>query len=192
MARIVIVHRWQGKPEADWYPWLQKQLESKGHQVLVPAMPDPEHPNIYSWLAQLAKSVGRVDEKTFFVGHSIGCQTVLRYLAHSPNQGVAGGVVLVAPWEKLKPESYEDPEDYAVARPWLEMPIPWELARTHAKHFFCLFSDHDPYVALDEEKTFKQKLGAETLVEKGKGHYTQYDGVKELLIVLEKLNGMMK
>ncbi|MFH0970691.1 MAG: alpha/beta fold hydrolase [Candidatus Diapherotrites archaeon] len=192
MSRIVIVHRWQGSPNADWYPWLRKELEKQGHEAIIPAMPDPNHPNIHAWLGCLVKMVGGIDEHTFFVGHSMGCQAILRYLAHTPNNGVAGGVVLVAPWTRLKPESYENPTDEAIARPWLEMPIPWDVVKSRSKKFFCLFSDNDPFVLADENKVFEKKVNAKTLVEKGKGHFTQYDKCVELPIVLNELESMMR
>lgn len=192
MVRIIIVHRWWGNPGVDWYPWLRKALESKGHDVIIPKMPDPNHPNIQTWVTALSKSAGKVDEKTFFVGHSIGCQTILRYLPQIPNNGIAGGVVLVAPWTKFKPTDEDTEEDIATGRPWVETPLQWEFAKAHAKKFFCLFSDDDPYVYTEEEKTFKQKLGAETKMEHAKGHYTQENKTKELPIVLEQLEKMMK
>lgn len=192
MARIIIVHRWQGDPRGDWYPWLKKELEAQGHSVSIPAMPDPNHPNIHTWIAALAKATGKVDEKTFFVGHSIGCQTILRYLAHVPNQGVAGGIVLVAPWTKLSPESFESEEDRTIMRPWLEMPIPWDLLRVHAKKVVCFFSDNDPFVYAEEGKLFKQKLNAEIFIEKNKGHYTADDGCMRVPSVLEQLEKMIQ
>ncbi len=192
MAHIIIVHRWQGNPNGDWYPWLKKELDAKGHSVIVPKMPDPNHPTIQTWIAALSKVAGKVDESTFFVGHSIGCQTILRYLPHIPNNEVAGGVVLVAPWTKLKPTDEDTEEDIATGRPWVEMPLPWELAKVHAKKFFCLFSDDDPYVYTEEEKTFKQKLGAETKMEHAKGHYTELDGIKHLPVVLGQIEKMIQ
>ncbi|MEK6821337.1 MAG: alpha/beta hydrolase, partial [archaeon] len=141
MSRVILIHRWQGSPGADWYPWLKRELESRGHEVVIPSMPDPDTPNMHAWMGAIARVAGVVDENTFFVAHSIGCQAVLRYLAHVPNHGVAGGVVLVAPWTRLKEESFDSEADRVVARPWLELPLPWDAAKAQAKKFFCSFSD---------------------------------------------------
>ena len=77
--RVFIVHGWGAYPQDDWIPWLKGQLEDKGCEVYNPSMPDTEHPQIETWLSFLANLVGDVDENTYFVGHSIGCQTILRY-----------------------------------------------------------------------------------------------------------------
>src|SRR3989338_3630464 len=89
--KVYIIHRWDGSPSLDWYPWLKEELEKKSFEVFVPKMPEPNHPKI-------AKNP---DEDTYFVGHSIGCQTILRYL-EKINKKV-GGAVLVAGWLVLHP-----------------------------------------------------------------------------------------
>ncbi len=48
--------------------------------VQVPAMPNTAEPKIETWVPFLEKLVGKPDKDTYLVGHSIGCQTILRYL----------------------------------------------------------------------------------------------------------------
>lgn len=74
--RVFIVHGWDGNPESNWFPWLKKELENKGFEVFVPQLPDPNNPRIYNWIPKLAKTVGKASEQTYFVGHSMGCQTI--------------------------------------------------------------------------------------------------------------------
>ena len=186
MKCVIIVHRWEGNPEADWYPWLKKELLGKGFEVLVPELPDPEAPDIETWVSALAEAVGTPDEQTILVGHSLGGQTILRYLAGLNNQKV-GGVVLVAPWFKLTPEATPDEEFKAIADPWLNTPLDFEKAKQAAGKIVAIFSDNDPYVPLDQKDFFSQKLGAETLVVPRQGHFTQDDGVTEFKVVLDKI-----
>ena len=192
MARIIAIHGWQGSPHRDWFPWLKKNLESKGHNVIVPEMPATQHPVIQPWVSTLTKITGKLDENTFLVGHSIGCQTILRFLAKMKTNEKVGGVILVAPWTKLKPTSYETPADKAIIQPWLEVPIPWEHAKVRAQKFVCFFSDDDPFVYVENSKVFKEKLGAEIIIEKNKGHYSEGEGIKEIPSVLKKIESIMK
>src|SRR4030067_3524668 len=99
--RAIIVHRWDVKPQDDWYPWLKQELTASGFKVEVPEMPRTEAPVIKEWVEKLAQVVGEPDRQTFLVGHSIGCQTIIRYLATLTENQKAGGGLLVAPWLHL-------------------------------------------------------------------------------------------
>ncbi len=46
MKRVIIVHGWEASPEGGWRPWLRKELEDRGFEVHVPAMPDTNNPKI--------------------------------------------------------------------------------------------------------------------------------------------------
>ncbi|MBI2582787.1 alpha/beta hydrolase, partial [Candidatus Azambacteria bacterium] len=66
--RVFIIHGWEGYPEEGWFPWLKRELESRGFEVRVPAMPDTAKPKIEAWISYLAELVGKPDENTYFVG----------------------------------------------------------------------------------------------------------------------------
>lgn len=176
MKRAVIVHGWGGYPKEAWIPWLTQKLEQRGYAVEVPAMPDTDHPRMETWIPKLAEVVGSPDEEVVLIGHSIGCQTILRYLATITD--CVGKVVLVAPWVGLV--GLGDNEEEAIAKPWLETPIDFVSAKMHAKSFLLLFSDNDPFVELANKEMLDRALGGISLVFSGKGHFTQEDGVNEL------------
>ena len=188
MKRVFIVHGWASSPEDGWFPWLKKELEQKGFQVEVPAMPDPDEPKIESWVQALSEAVGRADEDTFFVGHSIGCQTILRFLERLPADQKIGGMALVAGWLTL--QGLETDEEEEMARPWLEKPIQFEKVKAQAGSIVALFSDDDPFVPRENEELFEKRLGAKIIVEHGKGHFSEGDGVKELPSALEAVLAM--
>ena len=95
--RVFIVHGWSGSPYKDWIPWLKSELQTRGFEAYAPEMPDPDEPDIAEWVHMLKMSVGKPDRNTFFVGHSIGCQTILRFLETLGEGEETGGAVLVAP-----------------------------------------------------------------------------------------------
>lgn len=168
--RIFIIHRWDGSPSKDWLPWVKAEMEKKGFEVIVPEMPNAEEPKIEEWVPFLAKLVNDVDENTFFIGHSIGCQTIMRYLESSYPKKV-GGIIFVAPWFNLI--NLEDEESKAIARPWLETSIDLEKVRSATDNITVFMSDNDPFVPLSDKEIFQEKLGAKVIVEKNKGHFNQ-------------------
>ncbi len=191
-SRVFIIHGWDDTPTNGWFPWLKKQLEADGVEVHLPTMPDPAHPDIELWVNFLKHAVGTPDAQTFFVGHSIGCQTILRYLSRIPDDVQVGGVVLVAGWVNLKPESLEDEETAAVARPWLDRPLDWPVMRKHAEKFVAILSDDDQFVPIEDGKIFARELGAELHIEHQKRHLGGFDGVNVLPSALNALRGMME
>lgn len=183
--RVFIIHGWDGYPEEGWFPWLKQEFEKNGFQVQVPAMPEPAEPKIGAWVSHLAKTVGDVDENTFFVGHSIGCQTILRYLESLPTDKKVGGVIFVAGWFTLM--NLETDEEKEIAQPWLETPIDFEKVKQRTRKFFAVFSDNDEVVPFNNKELFEQRLGAKTAVEHQKGHFSGSDGVNDLSGVLESI-----
>lgn len=187
VKRVFIIHGWSGFPDEGWFPWLKKELVKKGFKAEIPAMPNPDFPKINEWVSFLAKAVKKADENTFFVGHSIGCQTILRYLESLPQGAKVGGVVLVAGWLHLTEETFKEEGAEEIASPWLDTPIDWDKILLHADKFTAIFSANDLYVPLSDSKIFMKKLDAKLIVEHGKGHFSGSDNVNELPSVLAEL-----
>lgn len=189
VKRVFIVHGWDGNPQEGWFPWLKKELEKRGFYVEVPKMPDTSKPKIDAWVSYLSKTVGNADENTFFVGHSVGCQTILRYLETLPNQMLVSGCVFVAPWFNLVGLT-EDEE--RIIRPWLEKPIEFTRVKLHTSNFISIFSDNDPFVSLENKNLFKNLLGSKIIVKHKKGHFSGEDNITKLSVVLESLINITK
>lgn len=187
MKKIIIVHGWSGASGKDWLPWLKSELEKKGHEVLVPDMPDPDEPVIEKWVAHLSETIGSTgsDGNTYFVGHSMGCQTILRYLERLPAETKTGGAVFVAGWFNL--ENLEDDEVRALAKPWLETPINLAKVKIMLPKSTLIISDNDPYDAFEKNKEKFSELGSKIVELHNTGHITAEDGFTELPQALSEL-----
>lgn len=184
MKKVYIIHRWSGGPNDDWRPWLKQELEKRGYQVFSLAMPDPYTPVIKKWVDKIAEEVGTLDEETFFVGHSIGCQAILRYLETVDTQ--VGGAFFVAGWFDL--HNLEDEEVKEIAKPWIETKIDLEKVENNLQKSCLFISDNDPYGCFDLNKEKFNELGSEIIVLPNAGHITEDDGFKELPVLLENFN----
>lgn len=192
MTRVFIIHGWCGYLGEGWQSWLKNELEKEGFAVQTPEMPNPEKPIIDEWVPFLRQIVGNRDEDTYFVGHSIGCQAVLRFIESLPKGSKIGGAVLVAGFVNLTDDAYEDEEDKNIAKPWLETPIDWDKIKTHTENFVCIFSDNDPVVTIDNSKVFEEKLNAKVVVEHGKLHFSGEQGISELASARDELLELIK
>ncbi len=183
MKRVIIVHQWMAGAEGDWRPWLKTELERLGYSVQLPEMPDIDTPLIEKWVSKLAEVVGIPDKNTYFVGHSIGCQTILRYL-ETINVPV-GGAVFVAGWFNL--ENLEDEETAAIAKPWIETPINLENVKAVLPKSTLIISDDDPFGCFEENKAKFAQIMTKGIVMSNAGHLSAVDGFTELPVIVEEL-----
>ena len=72
MKRVIIVHGWNGRPDAGWMKWINKELTNKGYKVIAQRMPNPDFPKIEPWVSKLKEIIGKVDKDLFFIGHAGG------------------------------------------------------------------------------------------------------------------------
>ena len=185
MQRIFLIHGWGGSSHNDWFPWAKNALEAQGYRVFVPEMPETEHPKIDPWVNALMETVGEPKPDDVFIGHSIGCQAILRYLERLPEEQKVGKLVLIAPWWFLTLDVDEEQSD---ADPWLKIDVDFGKIKTKADKFVAVFSDNDPFVILEKNiKFFKENLNPETVIKEKKGHFTESDGIKDLPFLLELL-----
>lgn len=157
MKRILVVPRWSGTQESDWYPWLRGHVEIE----VSPLRPTPDAPEIEPSVAELRSRLQEPRE-TLFVGHSVGCQVVLRTLAALGRP--ADGVLLVAGWWTVD-------EPWDSIRPWIDTPV--ETERIIADRMRVLLSDNDPFTA-DYETTrrlFERRVGATVEIHPGAKHF---------------------
>jgi hypothetical protein len=171
MKRVFIVHGWGGNPNKEWMPWLKTKIENAGYEVHVPAMPDADTPEIGPWVSHLTQVVGTPDKDTYFVGHSIGCQTILRYLEtiHTP----VGGALFVAGWFNL--ENLEDEESEKIAVPWINTPIDIRKIKKILPKSILLISKDDPYGAFQENIDKFSQFVTHSSVFDHAGHFTEHE-----------------
>lgn len=184
--RVFFIHGWEGSPEEGWRPWLREQLEVKGFTVINLSMPDTNHPQMNEWIATLSDAVGEPDKDCFFVGHSLGCITILRYLESLPRTATVrglpeekkvGGALLVAAFT----------EDLGIneIKTFFTKAINWEKIKKHCDNFTVLLSDNDHYIPLSYGDIFKEKLNAKIIIKHDLGHFNGDDVPAEIPAVLD-------
>ncbi len=191
MKRVFIIHGWGANPESDFIPWLKNALESKGIFVKTPAMPNTGSPKIDEWISHLSSEVGNPDGDTYLIGHSMGAQAIIRYLARLGDGEMIGGALLIAGFVRVKDDAL-DYKGKETLRPWIETPIDWEMAKQHSRAIVSISSDNDPYIEVSDSDVFRERLGARIIVIPRAGHFRERDGYKELHAALNEIMKMMK
>ncbi len=178
MKKVYIIHGWGLDSNMPWIKWLEKELSQRGIQVQSFDMPNTDEPKIEEWVGYLRENVSKVDEHTYFVGHSIGCQTIMRFLEKEPKHLKVGGCIFVAPWINLIGLGNEE---LKIAHPWLNKKINFERILDHTGNIICIFSSNDHFISEKEWKKFEEGLNARIIIKKGKGHFEEEKRLEEIL-----------
>ncbi len=178
-----MVHGWSGSPEEHWFPWVKAKLEKEGYKVDAPFMRTHDNPVIEEWVGHLEEIAGDYDEETVFIGHSIGCQAILRFVEKVGRK--AKGAIFVAGWFNL--ENMETVEEETIARSWIEISVDLEKVKKLIPKSVLIISDNDPYGVFEFNKQKFAELGSKIIVLPKAGHVTSSDGYNELPILINEI-----
>ncbi|MFJ8041168.1 alpha/beta hydrolase [Kitasatospora sp. NPDC096147] len=168
MSEIIVSHAFSAGPEVLWYPGLKAELEAEGHRVTIPALPEPQAPEVGGWAAALAGAAAGADPAgTVLVGHSLGGVNLLRVLEQhdTEGRGAFAGVVLVATMSREV--------GYDALAPFFAGGFDWARIRAAAGRVRVLVADDDPVLAPDVHvhvRDFVEELGAGAVVLPEGGH----------------------
>lgn len=70
-TNFVLLHGYTGSPDKNFFPWLKKELESRGYSVTVPNLPNSSNPTVMEQVNYVLKNC-KFDENTILLGHSLG------------------------------------------------------------------------------------------------------------------------
>lgn len=164
--RLVIVPRWAGGADSDFYPWLREQLADAFDSVVtVKLAPSADAPKIEASVASLRAQLSGETANTILLAHSVGCQIVMRTLAE-PDTGPVAATLLVAGWFAID-------EPWDTIRPWVEEPIDTEQTRASIGALRVLVSTDDRYTAdyRATQAAFESRLGAKVRLVDGSNHF---------------------
>ena len=179
MKKVYIIHGWGGSSSSEpWFQWMKRELKNKGFDVVAFDMPNTDNPKIEEWVGYLEENIKDADEKTYFIGHSIGCQTILRFLEKLHKHKKIGGCVFVAPFFDL---INQEPEELKIAHLWTNTKIDFSRILDHCNNFLAIFSDNVPYVHLDEIEKFRKNLGAKIIIKHDEEHFNETEKIPEIL-----------
>ena len=77
---VLILHGIQGHAGIHWQQWLHNQLVAQGQNVLMPSLPDADHPDRKTWLKHVHEILQEVDTKQLvLVAHALGVASALDF-----------------------------------------------------------------------------------------------------------------
>jgi predicted alpha/beta hydrolase family esterase len=172
VERVFIVHGWGSNPNRNWFPRIKEELQQVGFDVHVPRMPWPYWPDRKGWVKRLSEEVGAPDENTHFIGHSLGCTTILLYLQSIKTK--VGSVIFVAPWIENQKQSWTQ---RMLLGTWKQVRILFSTAKRNVEGFSTILSDNDTYIPVSIEGLCRRHFGSDVVIAHGSNHFDRMEKV---------------
>lgn len=181
---VLILHGIGGYPGKHWQGWLANELEKQGQKVLMPALPEPDHPDRKEWLKVVTKTLTSVDhQQLVIVGHSLGVVTALDYLIAS-GQNILGFVSVGGFFEDYGAEL----NSYYMRQRAIDMSV----VRSLIQEAYVYYGDDDPYVPQATLSSLAQGLGVSPRIIKAGGHLNTDSGYTSFPDLLDTIMDMTR
>ncbi|MFF3690849.1 RBBP9/YdeN family alpha/beta hydrolase [Streptomyces sp. NPDC002187] len=164
---FLILHGWQNRrPAGHWQHWLAGELAGRGHHVTYPQLPDPDRPDLQSWLGRLgtlleAQRDTRAHERVV-ICHSLAVLLWLHAVARAGAR--ADRVLLVAPPSGEVIAGYEEVAGFGGPR------ATGAQVGAAAGSTRLVAGDDDPYCPGGAAEQYGRPLGLATDVVPGGAH----------------------
>jgi len=163
--KYVILHGFQSAPDRPRMLWYKSELEKMGHEVVMPALPNPDDPVEHEWV-EAALNATSYDENTVLVGHSLGAVTALK-VAERLKKPILR-IVTVGGFTNCEFKDKKRP--FEVTWKWS---FDGEKIRQNAKSFTVLHDPKDYAISNAHAKALGELLGvAVTLGISTESHFT--------------------
>lgn len=182
MKKALIVHGVYGTPKENWFPWLKKELEKIGFEVIVPQLPTPEGHNLKKWLKVWQKYKSELDEKTILIGHSMGATFLLSVLENLEKPIKA--TFLIAGFAS---PTGVDPEIDELNKSFTDKSFDWGKIKQNCQKFYIFQSDNDHYVSFKKAQELSDNLETKITLVKNAGHFNKVAGYIKFELLLDTI-----
>lgn len=87
---IYLIHGYTASPDSNWFQDFKKNIEKEHIEISILNMPNSQSPKLKEWIDYMENSIKEIDENTIFIGHSLGCVTILNFLSNSNTTKIKG------------------------------------------------------------------------------------------------------
>ncbi len=188
--KVLIIHGIAGDSNDNWFPWVRPLLEAKGYEVIIPDLPNSQHPTLAEWTNALSKLGITKQDNLSIIGHSLGGPTAVAFIRK--NKIPVTKLILVAPvgkeigeanWEAIPNGGYEFVKPilqrFSEANGYVS-----EIAEI-VENTVLYLSDDDPYIPTTVSKSY-EALQPKVTIFKNHGHFNAGAGILEFPTILNE------
>jgi predicted alpha/beta hydrolase family esterase len=182
--QVYIIHGYTASPADHWFPWLQDKLQEDGVSVDILEMPNSQAPKLNEWIEYLLQNIKVLHKDTYFIGHSLGCVSILRYLQQVNISEPLGGAVFVSGFTDPVP-SLPSLDEFTIDH------LDDQQIMASLKARAAIASKDDTIVPFALSKKLAEDMQADFHEVDHGGHFLQSDGFTTLPMVYQVLLEMM-
>jgi len=181
---FLVLHGTGGNKPDHWQERLVHQLRDLGKDVRYPQMPEPNSPNLDTWMATLHQALDEIaDDATLTVlAHSRGCILWMQHAAmaaHEKHGPQAQRTLLVAPPYRTSEIPPTPPSKFFPA------PLSAEGIAALSRETVIVASDDDEFSTYEQAEGYAEALGIPVYKLSGAGHISPFYGYGDWPWVLE-------
>jgi len=176
--RLLTLPGWQSSGPTHW----QTRWE-QAHGFVRVEQDDWQWPRRGDWMARLEEVLLASDAPALVVAHSLGCQLVAAWAAHSRHTSRVKAALLVAPPDTERPDT---PTQLHTWRPMRRQRLPFPAT--------VVASSDDPYCALARSESLARAWGAKHVAAGPRGHLNGESGLggwPDGMVLLQALAGSL-
>lgn len=178
---IYLVHGYTANIHSHWFDWLAQYCAQRSLPFTPIAMPDTHSPKVVPWVQTLQDTIIS-DRCNILIGHSLGCISLLRYLAGC--QQTIAGMILVAGFAQPLPSLPE-------LDPFMADSLPYSQLIGQIEQRVVLASVDDPVVPYTHSQWLAEQLDAQYLQLDGYGHFLAKTGITSLPPLAARLEHLL-
>ena len=196
--KIILIHGLYGNSKENWFSWFKKQMETKGFEVLIPDLPNPECPKLKEWLDVLMKLGISSGDQLYIIGHSLGAPVACQFIKKSGFK--VNKLILVAPtgqnqknknFNNLRKSGCDEKSIDCVKN--INKINEKDLSKIvkNVKSSIIYISDNDPYIPEDVVKNYSD-LQPSVDIFKNMGHFNESAGITKFPEILTEFSGIVE
>ena len=170
-----LIHGSFGSPFANWLPWLRNELCDQNKEVYTPDFPtEVGFQNYENWskLLKVYLDAGLITENTTIFAHSIAPVFICKFIIE--NQIKVKRLILVCGFNNYLGID----KDYDAVNHSMYLDNLADVKK-YCDDIICFYSDNDPYVNYEAEKTFADTVATEQIIIHNGGHLNSESGHSE-------------
>lgn len=164
MKKFYIVHGYGADKDSNFFPWLKNEIISKlNSECEILNLPNTDNPSLKEWVNCLKNEITNINENTFFICHSLGCVTTLKFLEKQENVKV-GGIFLISGF-------FENLSLFPQLNGFTEKIIDADKLKNIIQKRVVISSDDDELVPIKYSKNLANKIDAKFYTFNNYGHF---------------------